>query len=271
MSGWTAGQILRRLELLLSVTLVAGSAFCQADEHPDSGQCANAAERLHASSIQEKAWGAHLIAQCHASDRAAEIADELERLHPDMSGMMYVDLSGYMHLDYAWWATKALLNALIQLRRPLEVSKLSSIFQRFPTEGTILMLQDVPRYSAPLAKVREAKVPTALWVAASNALTRLRPHGFAAALLKEVRLTNSIWVSDTDKFLPPGSPGSGIVSNSSLQVPPGFPSIDLYWLTAEHPCTEELVGEGPCNDELVSEGPARSKSWPVRLQQTRSS
>src|SRR6516165_7935431 len=52
MSGWTAGQILRRLELLLSVTLVTGSAFCQADEHPDSGQCANAAERLHASSIQ---------------------------------------------------------------------------------------------------------------------------------------------------------------------------------------------------------------------------
>jgi hypothetical protein len=258
MSGWSQGQILRGLELLLSMTLVAGAAFGQADEHPDPRQCAPGLERLHASSLQEKAWGAHLIAQCHANDGAAEIAAELDRLQPDMSGMMYVDLSGYRHLDYAWWAAKALLDALIQLHRPLEVPKLYAIFQRFPTEGTILMLQDEPRYSSLLARVREARVPISLWVAASNALTRLRPHGFATALLEELRLSNRVWVSDTDKFLSPGSPGSGMLGNSSLQVPPGFPPIDQYWLTAEHFCAEQTFGLGPCNDELVSEGPAQS-------------
>lgn len=236
---------LRKLELLLSVALVSGCAFCQSDEHADAGQCATAAQRLHASSLQEKAWGAHLIASCHANNRATEIAGELGRMHPDMSGMMYVDVSGLRHLDYAWWTTKALLDALIQLRQPLEVSELSSIFGRFPTEGTILMLQDAPRSAVLLAKAREARVPTSLWVAASNALTRLRSPGFAVALLKELRLTNSVWVSDTGKRVPPGSPGHGFLSNSNMQVPPGYPPIGLYWLTAERVGSEELVSEGP--------------------------
>jgi hypothetical protein len=83
-----------------------------------------------------------------------------------------------------------------------------------------------------------------VWVAASNALARLRSPGFAASLLREIHLTNSIRVSDTGHYLPEGAAGSGMLSNSKMQVPPLFPPIGLYWLTAEHVTGDKLASPG---------------------------
>jgi hypothetical protein len=51
-----------------------------------------------------------------------------------------------------------MLDALIQLRFPLEASVLTSIAQRYPAEATILMLQDAPGNLSPLAAVRQGPV-----------------------------------------------------------------------------------------------------------------
>jgi hypothetical protein len=137
-----------------------------------------------------------------------------------------------------------MLDALIQLRRPLETSALTSIAQRFPTEATILMLQDAPRNQPLLAAVREGPVSHAVWVAASNALARLRAPGFAAALLREAPLTNSVFVLDPGKA-PNGSAGSVMSGIASTQLPPGFPPIAVYSLTTEAAPGEELASDGP--------------------------
>ncbi len=153
-------------------------------------------------------------------------------------------MSGRTLWGESQWAGYAMLDALIQLHSPLEASTLTSIARQFPTEATILMLQDAPRNQSPLASVREGPVTHDVWVAASNALARLRAHGFTAALLRELSLVNSVFVLDPGKPAR-GSPGAGMIGTSSTQVPPGFPPIALYSLTAKWAAGEELVSDGP--------------------------
>jgi hypothetical protein len=246
-------------KLLLSVAVFPGCAFCQGDEHRDD-QWAAAAEHLHAASPKEKAWGAHLAAACRLNNLSGEIATELNGMHPDTSGMSYVDVSGRRHLDYSWWAAEAMLDALIQLDQPLDASALASIYQMFPTEATILMLQDIDRHRALLAEVRNSKVPHSLWLAASNALARIRVPRYAAILPRELRLTNRWWISDTGSHTPKGSPGGLFASNSIMEVPPEFPPVAMYWLTTEHGFLYDRYPASIISEELASAGPTPSSS-----------
>ena len=165
------------------------------------------------------------------------------RARPDMFERT-IDLSGRTLWGESQWAGYAMLDALIQLHPPLEASALTSIARQFPMEATMLMLQDAPRNQPLLASVREGPVTHDVWVAASNALARLRAHGFTAALLRELSLVNSVFVLDSGKPAR-GSPGAGMIGTSSTQVPPGFPPIALYSLTAKPAAGAELVSDGP--------------------------
>jgi hypothetical protein len=220
---------------------LAGRALCQNSEALDPRECGRAVERLSATSDREKAWGAHLAAVCRMPDLAPAIAAQLDHTRLDMFERT-IDVSGRTIWGESQWAGYAMLDALIQLRRPLEASVLASIAQRYPAEATILMLQDAPRNLSPLAAVREAPVTHVVWVAASNALARLRAPGFAAALLRELIVVNSVLVLDPGKP-PNGQAGSGMLGMSSTQVPPGFPSISLYSLTTEEAPSRESASD----------------------------
>jgi hypothetical protein len=236
---------------------LAGHALCQNPETADPRECLHVAERLGATSDRDKAWGAHSAAACRTPGLAEEIVAQLNRSNPDMSGRTIWGESQ--------WAVNAMLDALIQLHQPLEASALTSIAKHFPTEATILMLQDAPKNRSLLATVREMPVSHSVWVAASNALARLRAAGFAAALLREVSLTTSVFVLDPGKT-PHGSGGSGMLSNSNMQLPPGFPPVAVYWLTAEWADGEELVSNGPTpiysQRTVIDPGMNRQINWP---------
>lgn len=244
------------MAVVLAVVL-AGPAFCQTYETPDAIACASAAQRVRSQSLTDKAWGAHLAAACRIPSLAGEIAAQLDQMHPDMSGRTI--------WNEQQWAASALLDSLIQLREPLDASMLGSLAPRFPTEATILMLRNPTGNATLLAAVREAAVPQSVWEAAGSALVNVHPPGLAAALLREVRLTNSVWVSDDGRF--PGSAGSLMSGASNLQAPPGFPAVALYRLTAIPAPGDELVCDGAIpiysRREDISPAVSRAVNWPI--------
>jgi hypothetical protein len=82
----------------------------------------------------------------------------------------------------------SMLNALIQLRQPLAPPLLDLIAKGFAVEATILMLQVIPMETANSCAAVHSHSEGAEWVAASNALARMRAPGFAATLLAEIPL-----------------------------------------------------------------------------------
>lgn len=219
---------------LTTLALACGGAFCQTGAPAHPGDCARAAERLGSERMREKAWGAYLAATCYLPGLSAEIAAELD----------------VEHADFAWdsepfWVQRALLDALIQLRQPLDSSLLASFVRAFRTEAAILMLQHPFANRESLAALRAGEPRGFEWVAASNALSAMRAPGFAAALLHEVRFTQSVWVRDSGEPPGRGEAGSLLGGNTTVRVPPGFPPVGLYRLTGQGLPGDELIADGP--------------------------
>jgi hypothetical protein len=234
---------------------VACAAFCQ--DRPD---CENAAQRLHSESATEKAWGAHLAAECRLPALAKEIGDELVRLQLESLARLTSDSEHY-------WMAYALLDALIQLRAPLDESVLASIVQGFPTEGVILSLQNPHVSAAFLAEVRASRpAASAEAVALSNALAAMRAPGFAATLLHEVQLTQWVWLSDSGDARMGGTAGSILGGILQLKVPSGLPSVGRYRLTSQPASQDEVFSDGatPIYLEhiIVEPGIERIPEWP---------
>jgi hypothetical protein len=221
-----------------------GGAVCQEMESRDSPECGRAADRLRSESPREKAWGAHWAGACQTTGLAGEIEAELAKLNPE-------SLAGSAWDSESFWLGHSILDSLIQLRQPAPASLLESIAKAFPVEGTI---------------AAHARPGGAEWVAASNALARLRTPGFAAVLLTEIPLTHSVWVSDTDR--PPGRGIGGSLGSGSptLRVPLGFPPTGFYRLTGHPAQRDELASDGAIPiylQRIVMEpGQERTLSWP---------
>jgi hypothetical protein len=121
--------VVKILDVSLAAALAvtpAGRAYCQYSEAFDPRECGRAVERLSAASDREKAWGAHLAAVCRMPDVAPAIATQLDQTRMDMFERT-IDVSGRTIWGESQWAGYAMLDALIQLRRPLEASVLTSI------------------------------------------------------------------------------------------------------------------------------------------------
>src|SRR6185503_16630422 len=209
-------------------------AFCQTGASAPPADCARASERLHSGLPREKAWGAHLAAACYLPGLVAGIAAELDVEHAD-----------FARDSEPFWVQRALLDALIQLRQPLDSSRLASFVHAFRAEAAILMVQQPLANRENLAMLRAGEPKGFEWVAASNALAAMRAPGFARALLHEVHIKQSVRV--TDGADPPGVGGAGslVGGGPTMRVPSGFPPISLYRLTGLGAPGDELIADGP--------------------------
>src|SRR5579862_290580 len=108
----------------MRLCLLIALACCHAQADPPD--CARAAERLHSEPKSEKAWGAYLAATCHLPELSADIAAELNGEHESSWN------------SESFWVERALLDALIQLRQPLDSSVLAYFAQGHRTEAAIL-------------------------------------------------------------------------------------------------------------------------------------
>jgi hypothetical protein len=228
--------LFRSSYLVAIAVVLTGRALCQIPESIDSRDCDRAAERLNSESLQEKAWGAHFGAACLIPSFAAEIASRLIRLDPEGLGRVTFDSESF-------WTAHAMLDALIELHQPLDASVLALIAEGFPAEAILIALQ-VPSTRGPFLTKFRLNHSDAEWVAASNALAKLRAPGFAGSLLREVHLANSVWVSDTGESPPHLTFTSVLSSVPHVAVPTGFPAVTLYRLTAQPAADYTLVSDG---------------------------
>jgi hypothetical protein len=218
-------------------SLVVAALFAAAGVCGETPECGRAAERLRSDSLKQQARGAHLAAACQLTGLAAEIGGRLERLNLHLPDRMRSDSEEF-------WAGRAMLDALIRLRKPLEPPVLMAIFRRFPAEGTILMLQDESANRALLSQARIDCPDGWEWIAASSALTRLRAPGFAMTLLREIQLSQWIVVSDSGRARARVMVGSPRANIFHVRVADGFPRVGVYGLVARDGPDEELVSAG---------------------------
>ena len=225
------------LSILVLLPTLGSSGLCQAVGSRDTHDCERAADRLRAHSQWEKSWGAHWAMVCQLTGLAGEIGAELAQAQPEA-------LAGFTWNSESFWMAHAMLDALIQLRQPVPTALLESIAKVFPIEGTILMLQ-YPSENRRLLEAVHARPGGAEWVAASNALTRMRASGFAATLLAEIPLSHSVLVSDNGDAPGRGMGGSIASGGPTLRVPPDFPPVGIYRLISQHSADDQLVSDGP--------------------------
>lgn len=220
----------------LLLPALCGGSLGQVLESRAAPDCERTADRLGAQSLREKSWGAHWAVVCQLGGLASDIGAELARAQPGALAQFTWDSEPF-------WMAHSMLDALIQLRQPLPSSLLESIAKAFPIEGTILMLQ-YPTENWRLLEGVHAHSGGAEWVAASNALTRLRAPGFAATLMAEISLSHSVWVSDNGDVPGRGMAGSIGSGRPTLRVPPDFPPIGIYRLTAQRSPDDQLISDG---------------------------
>ena len=201
-----------------------------------SGQardCSSASHYLHSNTPADKAWGAQLASTCGLSGLTGEIGKELLALDPDPR----------LGSD-TFWADRAMLDALIRLDVLPPPPLLTSITQAFPKEAAILLLRDAPSHLELLAEIRKHG-NGGEWVAASNALSRLRAPGFAASILTGLTLRHRFLIAE------PGQPAGGGIANSrawgfpTIRVPTDFPATAVYELNVEKWPDGDLISDGP--------------------------
>ena len=200
-------------------------------------ECGRALERLRNDSLREKAWGVQTAAACGMRGVAEEIGEQLIRMDPKTLAASRWDTESF-------WVGRATLDALIQLRAPLSEAVLSRIYEAYPTEGTMLMLQH-PEANQVLLMRAHREQSAGIWVAATNSLVRMAAPGIAAALLTEKPLSHWVWVSDTGDAAPQGVAGSIMSGELKLRLPDGFPPVGLYHLMTEECPDCQMASDGP--------------------------
>lgn len=213
------------MRTLIAVLLLALAALAQ--EPPDgAGDCSSAGRLLRAATPLEKAWGAHLVLRCHAAQLTSDLVTELAASSEDSS------------------LVTVLLDALIQLRQPVEPALLMRFLPRWRAEVIILLVRNAASDEA----LRALTWNSLGWnerLAVFNTLVRRRAPGVVARLLSEIPLRHVITVTDPNNG--PGF-GGGIGGGSACgtaQLLRGFPPSARYTL-------EQTPAEG---DVLLADGP----------------
>lgn len=226
-----------RLPVFVLLPAFCVGGLCQTFGSGDARDCGRATELLRAASPLEKSWGAHWAAVCRLNGLAGEIATQLVQADPEILARSLWDSEPF-------WMAHLMLEALIQLRQPLAAPLLESIAKGVPVEATILMLQ-YPVENRHLLAAMSSHSSGAEWVAASNALTRMRTPGFAATLLAEIPLSQSVVVSDTGDAPERGTAGSLPFGGPTVREPPNFPPVGIYRLTNQNSPDNQMVSDGP--------------------------
>jgi hypothetical protein len=180
----------------------------------------NRIERLiQSASTGDRAWAAYLIGEYKFKDFAPAL---IELLNPNSPGPDWE--TGFVY--------RAVLDGLIKLGVSAPSDSLTPLYNRFPDETLITMARSPSEHSEALLFIAEQPGREVCWVAACNLLAESKAPGFAAFLLKSLKIKVEIGVYDEEKR-------TGIVDGASslcagggmFQVPDGFPPTALYQLT----------------------------------------
>jgi hypothetical protein len=173
---------------------------------------------IQSASTRDRAWAAHLIGEYGLKEFAPALIELLNHNQPDPGWE-----TGFVH--------RAVLDSLIRLGISAPSDSLMPLYERFPYETLIILARSPSENGEALLSIAEQPRREVCWVAACNLLAETKAPGFAAFLLKSVKIKIEIAVSEG------GTRGHGYgmgvssaVGCGVSQVADGFPPTARYQL-----------------------------------------
>jgi hypothetical protein len=195
---------------------------------------AEAARLLHSESNRERAWGAYLAGQHGLKDQAPLLVELLA--DPSIAGGGWEE--GIVR--------QAALDSLIRLDAETDADKLLPLYQTSPDEVIILLARSPQKNQAALLPLFVEEMPTARWLAVGNLLAETRAPGFAARLLKDLKINANVAVFDSDgPHGMNGGYGGGCGGGYGMTVRNDeFPPVSYYSLTDNAERNATVVAPG---------------------------
>jgi len=187
---------------------------------------------IQSTSNRDHAWAAYLIGEYGLTEFAPAL---IELLDPNQIGPEWE--TAFVH--------RAALDSLIRLRVSAPSDSLMPLYERFPDETLIILARSPSENGDALLSIAEQPGREVCWVAACNLLAETKAPGFAAYLLKRVKINVEIVVSERGNigWGSGGMWGSGGCGFSS-QVTNDFPPTFRYQLAQEPKRDAVVVAPG---------------------------
>ena len=170
------------------------------------------------SEIKDRAWGAYLIGKYGLS----EFIPALRGLLNSVAYGEQIE-TGFLH--------NTALDSLIQLQATVPGEEMMPFYQQFPDEVIILLAKSPGENKEAILSLLQGLRSGIRWMAVCNLLTEVKAPGFAAILLRDVKINVSIAVSDDGNVgYGMGSGLGGGIGCGVYQGLDGFPPVVIYKL-----------------------------------------
>lgn len=194
---------------------------------------------LNSLETKDHAWAAYLAEKYRLVELIPQLKNLLRPVSPFAANYNTTE-SEQQYLN------RIVLGALIQLDASLTSNKLMPYYEAFPDEVIILMAKSPKEHDAALLSMIREKMAEDRWLAACNLLATARAPGFAAQLLREIKIVISVTVVDQDHGPGVGGGGAGgSVGDGGYSAPRGFPPWFQYRLTTYPLRGDVVVAPGP--------------------------
>lgn len=196
---------------------------------------AESARLLQSRSNRERAWGAYLAGR-----------NNLRELAPALVEMLADPILASGGRE-EWVTRQSALDALIRLDVEVDAGRLLPLYQIAPDEVTILLARSPQKNQTTLLSLFDEELTDARWLAIGNLLAGARAQGFAARLLKGLKVDANVFVFDREGPHNIGSNGgSGGGCGGSFYMPDddGLPPVSYYALTCDAERGATVVAPG---------------------------
>ena len=191
---------------------------------------------LGSNTPRDRAWGAVLAGQNHLKEFVPELLGELDQHIQDMGFEEQL-------------VSSCALDSLIQLDAAIPPDMLQPIFDLHHRAAAIILASNSVQGLEPnLLKLMDENLSDAEWLAIGNTLSEAKAPGFAASLLREIKIEVSVFVTDDPSagYGIGGDFGSGSSNcGGGIRMPDGFPPVAYYWLTTSPQHKSVALGPGP--------------------------
>lgn len=223
MGTWVAQVVVVRVLLVMVVVLALGAL------RPTPAQAGDVEvlRLLESQYTEEVAWGAW-NARSGAGPRVIErVVSRIEEV-----------LDGCASLRPAM---VYLLDAAIRLEAPIHPRMAARLIARYPTPGTVWHCRVARQHPESLLrafrrvemKTRERMYASTSWVALGNQLARVRPRGFAATVLGDLRFHVTVRVHSGRRSKGWGSPSGHVAGDGWRTRADGYPPLPTYEIALE--------------------------------------
>jgi hypothetical protein len=191
---------------------------------PNAATEAEAERLLQSAESRDRAWGAYFAGHLGLKGQAPRLVELLD--DPALAGGRFEDN----------YVRQSVLDALIRLDAEVPADKLLPLYAQSPDEVVILLARSLQENGAALLSLFADELPSDRWVAVGNLLAEARVPGFAARLLRGLKIEARVLVFDSEGSHGVGSAGgSGCGSGCGIgggRLPEGLPPVSYYTLSA---------------------------------------